>query len=329
MSPNCESKQLVRYNTFQNQVIIVDGQGRSGKNLIAVLLSTMVGVGKMRLDSHIDYIPRYWSLGKMSLDAAVVALRIEFDEKLYYDAISRDVNFRFEDYTGVFKQGRRWSYIKNLFMRAGPEVLQQIIEDRRIFQEMTHDGIQFFDLFIKALGERLKFVHVLRNPVHNIYEQNRRGLGQRIGADPTELQLTFNYENQPVPLMAVGREELWLNGSELERLVVMVDSMFRKNVMALNKFSELWGEQIFLIEFEEFLKMPLSYMKRLEQFIGRSFGSSSRRILRRERCPRIIPESQLTERISLLRKEIGNEYQVVFDQMIVDYEKFVIEKELK
>ena len=47
---------LVRTNTFNNEIIIVDGQGRSGKNLISVLLSTMSRVEKMRLDSQIDYI---------------------------------------------------------------------------------------------------------------------------------------------------------------------------------------------------------------------------------------------------------------------------------
>ena len=72
---------LSRENTFDNEIIIIDGQGRSGKNLISVLLTSMNRVEKMRLDSQIDYIPRYYFLGKMSLDAAVTALRTEFDEK--------------------------------------------------------------------------------------------------------------------------------------------------------------------------------------------------------------------------------------------------------
>jgi len=86
--------ELSRNNTFPNDLLVIDGQGRSGKNLISVLLGTMACVGKMRLDSQFDYIPRYWALGKMSDDAAVVALKTEYDEKLYYDSLSRDINFR-------------------------------------------------------------------------------------------------------------------------------------------------------------------------------------------------------------------------------------------
>ena len=157
MDRNQKEVLLARCNTFPNQIVIVDGQGRSGKNLIAVLLSTMDRMGKMRIDSQIDYIPRYWSLGKMTEDAAIIALRTEFDEKLYYDSMSRDVNFRWDNYTGVFKQGKRWEYIRRLFIQPGPKLLRKIIDEKRIFQEMTHDGIQFFDLYFKALGDRLKF----------------------------------------------------------------------------------------------------------------------------------------------------------------------------
>ena len=57
------NRQLVRNNCFENEIVIVDGQGRSGKNLISVLISTMKRTEKMRLDSQFDYIPRYDFMG--------------------------------------------------------------------------------------------------------------------------------------------------------------------------------------------------------------------------------------------------------------------------
>ena len=74
------SIKLVRTNNFDNDVILIDGQGRSGKNLIALVLSTMSKVEKMNLTSHLDYIARYYNLGKMSADAAEVALKLFIDE---------------------------------------------------------------------------------------------------------------------------------------------------------------------------------------------------------------------------------------------------------
>ena len=66
--------ELVRNNVFTNKIIIIDGQGRSGKNLISILLSTMDKVEKMRLDSQFDYLPRYLQLGKMTKDATITIL---------------------------------------------------------------------------------------------------------------------------------------------------------------------------------------------------------------------------------------------------------------
>jgi hypothetical protein len=50
------SRDLIRLNTFNNELVIVDGQGRSGKNLVSVLISTMNRVEKMRIDSNFDNI---------------------------------------------------------------------------------------------------------------------------------------------------------------------------------------------------------------------------------------------------------------------------------
>ena len=126
------SVELRRENTFDNEVVIIDGQGRSGKNLISVLLSSMSRVEKMRIDSQIDYIPRYYFLGKMSFDAAVTALRTEFDEKYYYNSISRDVNFRIDDYSGVLKQAKRLEYFRRLFLPADEAAVTRLKNEKPI-----------------------------------------------------------------------------------------------------------------------------------------------------------------------------------------------------
>jgi len=43
--------ELVRENIFSCKIVIIDGQGRSGKNMIAEILSTMPRVEKMRFFS--------------------------------------------------------------------------------------------------------------------------------------------------------------------------------------------------------------------------------------------------------------------------------------
>jgi len=312
--------EMRRGSTFGNEVIIVDGQGRSGKNLIAVLLSTMDRVEKMRVDSQIDYFARYYFLGKMSLDAAVIALQTEFDEKYYYNEISRDVNFRIDDYSGVLKQGKRLEYFRRLFLPADEAAVIRLQKKRSIFHEITHDGLHAATLYFEALGERLKMIHVFRDPVGNIYEQNQRGFGTRIGMDPRELQLTYYWNGHYLPIMAIGREEAWINGNAIERLVLIVDSMFRLNIQGYIDISPDHRKRVLFLEFENFVENPYPHMERLEAFIGEKFGKAKSRILKRERSPRVLDPLERQYRIDTIRHNIGNSYDKVFIKLIEDYD---------
>jgi hypothetical protein len=312
---------LTRTNTFGNDIIIIDGQGRSGKNLISVLLSTMKRVEKMRLDSQIDYIPRYYFFNKMSFDAAVTALLTEFDEKYYYNSISRDVNFRLDDYSGVMKQGKRFEYFKRLFLPADQSAVDRLKEKAPIFQEMTHDGLHVSSLYFAALGQRLKFIHIFRDPVGNVFEQNKRGFGTRIGSDPRELQLTHKWGKYSVPIIVVGREEEYVEGNATERLVLMVDIMFRRNLQGYCDLSEVEKKQVLFIEFEDFLVNPLPYMRQIEEFIGEQFEQGHKRIMRRENVPRTLDSSERTKRIDSINKNISESYRKIFLKLIEDYDK--------
>jgi len=313
--------KLIRNNTFSSDIVIIDGQGRSGKNMISVILSTMPRVEKMRLDSLFDYVPRYYSIGKMSKDAALMALKIEADEKLYNTMISRSVNFRFDDYTGIFKQGKPFKYIKRLFMKSEQEAVQRIENEKPIFQEMTHDGMHLIDLYFEAFEERLKFIHVFRDPVGNIYEQNKRDFGTRIGTDPREFQLTYNWTDKSIPLNVIGMEEDYINGNPLERLVLQVDSLFRKNIEGFKKLDDKWKKRVFFIEFERFAVDPWPYLDKLEEFLQTNTVSKTRKIMRRENCPRKPDTSQRENRISDINNQLSSRYQKIFKNLIEDYDK--------
>lgn len=315
------NRQLVRNNSFENEIVIIDGQGRSGKNLISVLISTMKRTEKMRLDSQFDYIPRYYFMGKMSLDAAVVALRTEADEKHYYNSISRDVNFRLADYSGVYRQGKRLIYIARLFMSGDEQAVKRLRQSRSIFQEMTHDGIHVAPLYFEAFGSRLKLIHVFRDPIGNIFEQNRRGFGERIGSDPRELQLTHLWEGISIPIIAIGREEEYLNGNPLERLVLMVDIMFRRNLQGYFDLDSEHKKQVMFLEFEEFVSHPNLYMDSIAKFIGDEFGKSKKRIMKKENFPRSIDPRTRIERREQISSNLSAHYVGILNNLIQDYDR--------
>ncbi|OFY38945.1 MAG: hypothetical protein A2X18_05515 [Bacteroidetes bacterium GWF2_40_14] len=313
--------KLIRNNVFPYDILIIDGQGRSGKNMISVILSTMPRVEKMRLDSLLDYVPRYWSLGKMSHDAAITSLKIEADEKLYNTMISRSVNFRFDDYTGVLKSGKPFLYIKRLFQKPEKFAVERMKKENPIFQNMTHDGIHLSQLYFDAYGERLKMVHVFRDPVGNIYEQGLRDFGTRIGTDPREFQLTYEWNGNVIPLMAEGTEDEYINGNPTERLVLLVNNMYKKNIKGYLDLEEKYKSKILFLEFEEFAVNPWPYLTLLEQFLGTYVVPRTRRIMKRERCPRSSNAFNRESRIAEIEKKISLKYADILHNLISDYDE--------
>ena len=55
-------------------------------------------------------------------------------------------------------------------------------------------------------------------------------------------------------MIAIEYEEICLKGSSLERITAMVESMFRKNILALKNFDSKWPEQILILEFEQYVQ---------------------------------------------------------------------------
>ena len=163
-------------------------------------------------------------------------------------------------------------------------------------------------------------IHVFRDPVGNIYEQNIRGFGERIGVDPREFQLTFLHDGEPVPIMALGVEDDYLAGNAIERLVILVERMFRLNLQGYLDLDDIQKKRVYFLEFEDFLSNPFPKMKSIEWFIGEKFSSASKRILRRERCPRILNISERHTRINSILDSIGEKYKSIFVKLLTDYD---------
>jgi hypothetical protein len=320
-------KIFVRPNTFNNRVILIDGLGRSGKNLISVFLSSFKGVEKMRLDSQLDYLPRYFAAGKMSFDAAAVGVLTELDEKFFYAAIGRDLNLRFSDYSSAWKQGNPSRFLKRL-VKPETKAIEDIRKSPPIFQDMTHDGMQFADFWFSVLGERLDFVHVLRDPLQNVLEQVKRDFGNRIGTDPREFQLSLSKGDRVYPLMVDGVEELYWKANSTERVILEVKNMFDKNTASFRKLPAHLKSKFHFVEFEKFVVEPDPYITNFEKLVGSKLNHEGKRILRRERVPRPALASKRDSAFEELSKDISAEFQTYLAELAREYDNFVSELDL-
>ena len=159
-----KSFKLIRKNRLCNELVFADGIGSSGKGMLSHILSSLTRVEKQSNHTPFDYISYIHWLGKISDDAASTYLQTEADQQLYHIMMSRDVNFRPKDSTGVMQNAFRWKYFARLFMREGDAVIDRIKKERPILNEAPHDALRSAPLFFSTFGKSLRIIYVIRNP---------------------------------------------------------------------------------------------------------------------------------------------------------------------
>jgi len=323
-SSNFDNKiKLVRKNILLREFVIIDGIGSSGKAMLSHIVASFKRVEKMRLDILFDTIPRLYMLKKISHDAAVTLMQIEADMQFYHTMMSRSVNFRFKDGTGVFQNPFPLRYLWRLFMKERGPVISRIKKTNPIFQEMTHDGLTNANILFDAF-EKIQFhiIYIARDPVEIIYDWYQRGFGTRIGTDPQEFQFSYEYKENIVPLYAYGWEKEYLSSNPMDRNIGMVKQHFENNIKSYNELQSERKAKVLFVFFDELVTDPMLISKKIAAFIGTVITSCTKKTYRRENCPRIsIAENKLHKK-QFIERHSSKEYRTMLEELIQKYENF-------
>ncbi len=314
--------KLVRPNILLHEFVLADGIGSSGKVMLSHIMASFKRVEKTRLDLLFDTVPRLYMLGKISHDAAVAVLQIEADIQLYHTMMSRCVNFRFTDGTGVFQNPFPWRYVRRLFMKERGPVIERISKERPIFQNVPHDALRNAGILFDAFEERLRIVYIYRDPVEIIHDWYTRGFGVRIGTDPQEFQFSYEWKGNVVPLYAFGWEEEYLSSGPIDRNIGMVRYHFKGNIEAYRQLTQERKARVMFVLFDELVSNPMGIYKKIASFIGTEVTSQSKRTLRRENCPRVVLVEDKQRKRQFLEQGASDKYRKMLDELVQEYKTF-------
>lgn len=281
-----EFPKLARNNNLIKEFVLCDGVGSSGKGMLSHIISSFERVEIQRNDYVFDYIPKVYALNKISEDAAISILKTEADSFLYNNMLSRGINFRPTDSSSVFTNGGKLKYFKRLSQNEGTDAIKRLKKEKPIFSNAPHEALGNCDLFFKAFGNKIKFIYILRNPIEIIYDWINRGFGKRIGHDPREFQLSFNYRGKPVPIFAQTFYKEYTKLNETDRNIRMIDFLHRNNLNSYLKLNTKFKKNVKIILFDDLVTNTNTIVKTLERFLKTKKTTETKNILKQENCPR-------------------------------------------
>ena len=267
-------------------IVFIDGIAGSGKSMLGPIIGSFERVEKYRLDDFYEHIAILHRFGAIRTDAAISMLRMHADEAIYNASISREVNFRLHDNTGLLNNPFPFRFIARLFAKDGPAAMERIRTTRPVLQVNTHQMLAAGRIIFAAYQDRLRVLQMVRHPVfvvhHWLYYDS-----ERYGTDPREFSLWIETGDAGmVPWFAVGWEREFKRLHRADRAVLLVEWLARERDATLAALSTEERERVALIPFERFVTEPWPFLRQIEAFVGTKRTRATARVLKRQSCPR-------------------------------------------
>ena len=273
---------LKHFNSFTNDIIIVDGFWGGGKSVVTSIVGSMTGVEKKKVEHVYEYVCIAHSAGKMDSDAATVFLKIYADLSQYNNLIGREVNLRWADDSGLRNNPGSLTYLKRLFHPGGDNVAEQINAENLALLIASHELIAVSDLLYESYGTRLKLIEVVRHPIH-LFSNVRNYTASFERA--REFTLSFEVNGVKVPWFAARWADEFVASSVTDRALLSIARMQTQMIEAIDAIKAS-SKPLLVLSFENTVTNSQDSIDKLEKFLGRTKTRRTNRVLKQQNLPR-------------------------------------------
>lgn len=294
----------IQENIAKN-LVFVDGISSVGKSLFYGIIPSLEKMEHIQFYYLLEKILPALSLKIIDESFAKSLIRTEMNEFAYNIKLSRNMNFRLDDGSGVFNYKDPKLYFTRLFRKTDDRkgVVTELRQTDWYIPIMSHDLLVNLES-LERLDLDYHLIELFRHPVDIIYTWWNEGLGERFCNDPQIFALSVAYGNNTMPWYCAGIEDEWLRLNPVERCVRLVLSLTKKSIEQYN--NALNKERILIISFEDFVENPDKNVKRICSFLNTSITEYTQQSIYQARCPRKIDIRERIERLNSIKDIIND-----------------------
>ncbi len=131
-----------------NNLVVVTGITRSGKSMLAPIISALKRSENLKTDYTLEEFPVLNYLGLMSNETTVYLMRYLVNIIIYNNMIGRNTNLRFSDWTSIWNTADPKKYLERFNKEEGEKVYDRI-------EKIIH---YIFSCFIMHYGTQKYFL---------------------------------------------------------------------------------------------------------------------------------------------------------------------------
>ena len=305
---------------FVKDLLFAEGITRSGKFLLANILSAFNGIEPAQSCRMLEMIPVFTKFGFIDKKTAGELLRCDIDIHCYEMYIGRNLNHRSSDKSSVFNHPRCTEFLKRCLMPDGDKALNRFYKEKPYSLFVMHETMPnieiYFDLFPK-----LKIIHMKRSPMDLVFSLYKRGGGRRLNKDPRYWMIPFEEEKKFFPWYVYPHQKKYFKLSEMDRVALRVINLFKLYKNRLTTLPEKYRKKILTVSFESLILEPKKEVLRISSFLGGKPSSQMSSILRREGLRDRSYFNSEDEKITEIKRLVSPEYFRVLFKLQEEYKK--------
>ena len=290
-------------NRISKNIILIDGISRTGKLLLGSLVSSFNKMEHLEFGENFEYILPAIKLKKVELKFGNAYLNNYLNMLIYNKYISRNVNFRPYDRTGVDRSKNPKLYYNRLKFNEGDEVIDFIKKQKHFLPIVTHDLAINLDI-LKKMKMNFKIIEIIRNPIDTVYSWYKRGLGTRYCNDQRIFTLLIKKKKNIFPWYNALNNYQNKNYNNCEKCI--------QHVLNLNRYSNTnlrnnnLNKNIHITTYENLTNNPLYELKKISNFIGTKTNKHTKKFILREKLSLkkklFVPKIKFDNKVKLIKK---------------------------
>ncbi len=219
--------------------VLIDGISRTGKLLLGSLISSFNRMEHLEFGETFEHLLPAVKFKKIDLKFTKAFIHNYLNQLVYNKYISRNVNFRPNDRTGIKQSRNPKIYFERLKIDDGDKIVKIIKKEKPYIPIVTHDLSVNFDI-LKKLNLDFKIIEILRSPVEMVYSWYKRGLGKRFGNDQRIFTLLINKKKNIYPWYNALFVKEIKKQSECDICITLVLSLIKESIPKIKKMKNIY-----------------------------------------------------------------------------------------
>lgn len=304
---------------INNKLLIISGINRSGKSLIAPIVSSFKNIEPFVVNYDYERLLQMAYCKKVSPSFFDFFFN-KMSEKMMHDQFNgRSVSVKIKDFSSIWKNSTTNEIQKKILEEEISKESFLKNKNKNYSNFFIHNSLFFYNSFSKIF-KKYKIINIIRHPIDVIYSWKKKNVN-KIYSNKNEIfneSFYFKKKKYYIPYFA---KNINLNNfqklNSLEKLFVTVDSNLQDEYKIINK--KFSSKNFIILDFDNFVSKPHLKIKKIEKFLNCSKSKFTQEVLFQEKCPRKVNNFKKINRELNLLNELNPTLRKKYKLLVEKY----------